>query len=875
MSKRFEDGLNEDVKLFVTILKLKEFVVLVEWACKAEKLVKEKRKIEMESCDSKKRQWNKSFQSSSKKLRDFSTQSATTTRFSSRNKGKQYSGNKTQNTSIASVGNIRSNRSECSQCGRHTRSTHSYICMKLVSIMSMPIESTEFVIKVSNPLGKSVLVDKVCKDCPLIIRGHCFKVNLMLLPFDEFKIILGMDWLTTHDVILRCENGDTLHVELDEQDRSPVVISQLSAQRYVRKGYKAYLTFVMNAKETELKIESVPIVCEYLDFFSRNCQNYLRSQYCTGIYYSLHNGSNRVEGTKGTVPIVDGQRSSCSPWGVPVLFVKKKDGTMRLCIDYRQLNKVTVKNKYPLPRINDLFDQLKGATVFSKIDLRSGYYQLRVKDSDVSKTAFRTGYGNYEFLVMPFGLTNALAVFMDLMNRIFRLYLDKFVVVFIDNILIYSRNETEHVEHLRIVLQILRENQLKSEFWLKEVGFLGHIISGDGVRVDPSKILAIVDWKLPKNISELAIIDDSSRVFHDCDSDDEIVLEKCEALLTETPVLVQPESGKEFVIYSDASLNGLGCVLMQEGKVIAYASRQLKPHEKNYPTHDMELAAIAFALKIWRHHLYGEKCQIFTDQKLIKDYELVIDYHPGKANVVADALSRKSLFVLRALNSRMTLSNNGSILAELRARPMFLQEIYEAQNDDSELQTKRAQCESGVESDCWINSDGCLMFRDRVCVPRNKELMWSILYEAHNGCVSVHPGSTKIYNDLKQRYWWPSMKKDVSEFVSRCLICQQVKAEHQVPSGLLQPIMVPEWKWDRITMDFIKMLLMKLSHFIPVRVDFSLDKLTNFYVSEIVRLHGVPLSIISDRDPRFTSRFWKKLQEALGTKLSFSTTFHP
>ncbi|KAG8499038.1 hypothetical protein CXB51_005448 [Gossypium anomalum] len=234
---------------------------------------------------------------------------------------------------------------------------------------------------------------------------------------------------------------------------------------------------------------------------------------------------------------------------------------MRLCIDYRQLNKVTVKNKYPLPRIDDLFDQLKEATMFSKIDLRSRYYQLRVKESDVSKTTFQTRYGHYEFLVMPFGLTNAPAIFMDLMNQIFRPYSDKFVVVFINDILIYSHDETKHAEHLRIVLQMLRDNQLyakfsKSEFWLrKDVKF---------------------KWTEKCQLS----------------------FDKLKALLTEALVLVQTEPGKEFVIYSDASLNGLGCVLMQEGKVIAYASRLLKPHEKNYPTHDLELAAIVFALKI-------------------------------------------------------------------------------------------------------------------------------------------------------------------------------------------------------------------------------------------------------------------------------------
>ncbi|KAG8503261.1 hypothetical protein CXB51_001217 [Gossypium anomalum] len=333
------------------------------------------------------------------------------------------------------------------------------------------------------------------------------------------------------------------------------------------------------------------------------------------------------------------------------------------------------------------------------------------------------------------------------MNRIFRPYLDKFVVVFIDDILIYSRDESEHAEHLRTILQILREKKLfakfsKSEFWLREVRLLGHIVSGDGIRVDPSKISAIVDWRPPKNVSKVRsflglagyyrrFVEGFSMIaspmtkllqknvkFEWTDKCQQS-FEQLKARLTEAPILVQPEPGKEFVIYSDASLTRLGCVLMQEGKVVAYASRQLKPHEKNYPTHDLELAAVVFALKIWRHYLYGEKCRIFTDHKslkylmnqkdlnlrqrrwleLLKDYDLVIDYHPGKANVVADALSRKFLFTLRAMNTGLALSDDGSILAEMRAKPLFLQLIYDAQKNDSELRAKRTQCESGYDSD--------------------------------------------------------------------------------------------------------------------------------------------------------------------------------
>ena len=346
-------------------------------------------------------------------------------------------------------------------------------------------------------------------------------------------------------------------------------------------------------------------------------------------------------------------------------------------------------------------------------------------------------------------------------------------------------------------------------------------------------------------------------------------------------------------------------------KVVAYASRQLKPHEKNYPTHDLELAAIVFALKIWRHYLYGEKCFIYTDHKslkylpsqrelnlrqrrwmeLIKDYDCVIDYHPGKANVVADALSRKTMQTLRTLNAHLSLTDDGTVVTELIARPSLLNRVLEAQRKDEKIAVIVSQIGNGKEIEFTVNEDGVLYYKDRVCVPDDNDLRKAILEEAHIGSFAIHPGSTKMYQDLKMSFWWSGMKRDISEFVTKCLVCKRVKAEHQVPSGLLQSIRIPEWKWDRITMDFVVGLpltgrkhdsvwvvvdrLTKSAHFLPVRTDYSLDKLAELYIKEIVRLHGIPMSIISDRDSRFTSRFWGKLQEALGTRLNFSTAFHP
>ena len=841
-------------------------------------------------------------------------------------------------------------------------STHSHVCTNIPNLGNLPRSETEYDILVTNPLGHSVIVNKVYRDCPIKIQEYEFCGDLIELSFREFDVILGMDWLSRHRAIVDCRMK---RVTLRTSDDSEVifigerpnhlsnVISVAVARKMVRKGCETYLAYMIDTVKARPSVSDIPTVSDFPDVFSEELPG-LPPQREIEFAIDVVPGATPASVTPYRMAPLELKelklqlqelldkgfiRPSVSPWGAPVLFVKKKDGTLRLCVDYRQLNKLTVKNKYLLPRIDDLFDQLKGASIFSKIDLRSGYHQLKIKDADVHKTAFRTRYGHYEFLVMPFGLTNAPAAFMDLMNRVFRPYVDQFVVVFIDDILVYSKDRESHDTHLRVVLEILRKEQLyaklsKCEFWLTEVSFLGHIVSKEGIQVDPKKIEVVVEWKPPRNVTEVRsflglagyyrrfvkgfsmIAAPMTRLLqknvkYEWSEKCQGSFEKLKAFLTEAPVLTQPTCGKEYMIYSDASLNGLGCVLMQDGKVVAYALRQLKPHEKNYPTHDLELAVIVFALKIWRHYLYGEKCFIYTDHKslkylpsqrelnlrqrrwmeLIKDYDCVIDYHPRKANVVADALSRKTVQTLRALNANLSLSNDGTVVAELVARPNLLNRVLEAQKKDEKISSIIDQIIDGKETEFAVNENGVLCYKARVCVPDDDELRKTILEEAHSGSFAIHHGSTKMYQDLKMSFWSSGMKRDVSEFVTKCLVCQRVKAEHQVPSGLLQPIRIPEWKWDRITMDFVVGLpltgrkhdsvwvivdrLTKSAHFLPVRTDYSLDKLAELYIKEIVRLHGIPISIISDRDPRFTSRFWGKLQEAMGTRLNFSTAFHP
>ncbi|GJZ95088.1 putative reverse transcriptase domain-containing protein [Tanacetum coccineum] len=517
-------------------------------------------------------------------------------------------------------------------------------------------------------------------------------------------------------------------------------------------------------------------------------------------------------------------RPSSSPWGAPVLFVKKKDGSFRMCIDYRELNKLTVKNRYPLPRIDDLFDQLQGSSVYSKIDLRSGYHQLRVREEDILKTAFRTRYGHYEFQVMPFGLTNAPAVFMDLMNRVCKPYLDKFVIVFIDDILIYSRNKQEHEEHLKLILELLKKEELyakfsKCEFWIPKVQFLGHVIDSKGIHVDPAKIESIKDWASPKSPTEIRqflglagyyrrFIEGFSKIAKPMTKltqkkvkfvwgdKQEAAFQLLKKKLCSAPILALPEGSEDFIVYCDASIKGLGAVLMQREKVIAYASRQLKIHEKNYTTHDLELGAVVFALKIWRHYLYGTN-----------DYDCDIRYQPGKANVVADALNRKEQeppLRVRALVMTIGLNLPKQILdAQTEAqKPENIKNedvrgmLVENSKDPEKLRTEKLE----------PRADGTLCFNGRSWLPCYGDLRTVIMHESHKSKYSIHLGSNMMYQDMKKLYWWLNMKVDIATYVSKCLTCAKVKAKHQRPSGLLVQPDIPQWKWDNITMDFVTKL---------------------------------------------------------------------
>ncbi|KAH0650287.1 hypothetical protein KY284_030199 [Solanum tuberosum] len=410
---------------------------------------------------------------------------------------------------------------------------------------------------------------------------------------------------------------------------------------------------------------------------------------------------------------------------------------------------------------------------------------------------------------------------------VFKQYLDLFVIVFIDDILIYSRNEEEHANHLRVILQTLKDPQLfakfsKCELWLQSVAFLSHIVVG------------------------------------------------------------------------------LGCVLMQRCKVIAYASRQLKVHEKNYPTHDLELVVVVFALKIWRHYLI---CLEF-----LKDYDMSMDYYPGKANVVEDALSRlsmgsvahveeeikelaKDVHRLARLGVRLMSISDGGVTVHNGSESSLVVEVKVKQDSDMILlQLKSAVYQQRVEV-LSQGGDGVLRHQGRLYVPKVRELRQQILIESHNSRYFMHPGATKMYHDLREVFWWNGMKRDIADFMAKCPNCYQVNVEYHKPGGMTQDIDIPTWKWEVITMDFIRGLphtrrqhvtiwvivdrVTKFAHFLVVKTTDSVEDYAKIYINEIVRFLGVPLSIISNRGPQFTSHFWKSFQKGLGTQVNLSTTFHP
>ena len=613
-------------------------------------------------------------------------------------------------------------------------------------------------------------------------------------------------------------------------------------------------------------------------------------------------------------------RPSTSPLGAGFFFVDKKDTTLRPCIDFRGLNGITVKNKYPLPLISSNLGSLEGAKLFTKLDLRNAYHLVRIKEGDEWKTAFNTPLGHFEYLVMPFGLTNAPAVFQALINDVLRDFINRFVVVYLDDILIYSGSMEEHISHVCQVLTRLLENRLfvkaeKCDFHVDTVSFLGYIIQSGSIKPDPEKIRAVEEWPVPKSRKELQrflgfanfyrrFIRDYSKVASPLTRLTSVNVTFCwspeahkaflklKHLFSSAPILVQPESSKQFIVEVDAFDAGVGAVLSQyvgpENCLhpCAFFSRRLSPTECNYDIGNRELLAVKLALEEWRHWLEGAEKPfvVWTDHKnltyiqtakrlnsrqarwafFFSRFNFTLTYRPGSRNIKPDALSR-------LYSSEDCSSNPYSILPSGRFIAQLSWGIEKVVRDAQLLQP-----------DPGNGPANCLFVPDSV---RSQVLQW-----IHTSPFACHPGYKRTLELLKRHFFWPKMDQDTREFVAACTTCARSKASHRAPSGLLHPLPIPGRPWSHIAMDFVTGLpasrgntviltivdrFSKSVHFVALSKLPTALMTAELLVDHVVRLHGIPSDIVSDRGPQFVSRVWKAFCKAMGATASLSSGYHP
>lgn len=618
-------------------------------------------------------------------------------------------------------------------------------------------------------------------------------------------------------------------------------------------------------------------------------------------------------------------QTSRSPFASPVLLVRKKDGTWRFCVDYRHLNAVTVKDRYPMPVVDELLDELAGARFFTKLDLHSGYHQIRLAVEDECKTAFRTHSGHYEFRVMPFGLTSALATFQAAMNKVFSAVVRKFVLVFVDDILIYSKTLHEHSAHLQQVFQLLKTHQLyvkrsKCSFAQSSLEYLGHIIGANGVATDSAKIQAVEHWPRPENVKQLrgflglagyyrkfirqfgilcrplTNLLKKNGQFIWTPTVQEAFLAVKQALI-QAPVLALPDFNKDFVLETDACATGVGAVLMQQGHPLAFLSKALGPRNQTLSIYDKECLAILLAIDKWKAYLQHRQFTIHTDQRSLihlgehkfntqiqqkaffklmgLQYKIV--YKKGITNKAADALSRRP--------------QHSHAYAISVVKPRWIEIVTEGYQQDPKAKQLLVELSvQGFNEQGFSLQDGIIRHKGRVWLGSHKEAHQAVLLALHSSGLGGHSGTLATYHRVKQLFSWPHMKQDVLHYVSACQVCQQAKSEHVKLPGRLQPLPIPPSAWHTISLDFIEGLpnsnrfnvilvvidkLTKFGHFIPLKHPFTAASIAQLFMDNVYKLHGMPQVIISDRDKVFVSSFWQRLFKLADTTLNLSSSYHP
>lgn len=827
-------------------------------------------------------------------------------------------------------------------------SSVSFISQKMVDRLKLVTQQcTPVKVKVAN--GQILDTNRMVMGLEWWASGHTFKQDMRVLGLDAYDAILGYDWLRRHSP-MQCD-WDSKILSFEDQ-RKRVQLCGIAGQQgevlevtsmQLEKWVKGNDIWALALLETTS--DSGPVISdtqlqqllqEFQDIFATPTD--LPPSRPFDHHIPLIPGSipvnsrpyryspfHKTEIEKQVAQLLENGLivPSVSPFASPVLLVQKKDGSWRFCVDYRKLNSMTIKNRFPMPVVEEIIDELAGTQFFSSMDMTAGHHQVRMGANEEYKTAFKTHQGHFQFRVMPFGLTNAPATFQCAMNMVLAPFLRKFVMVFLDDILVYSPDWHTHLQHLKLVFEALRGQQFylkmkKCAFGKQELVYLGHIISSKGVATDPLKTAAMNKWPQPTNVTELRgflgltgyyrrFVRHYGTIARPLTN----LLKKGEFLWSEeaaaafnslkqamasTPVLALADFEIPFVIETDACDEGLGAVIMQQGRPIAYLSKALGAKNKQLSIYEKEFLAVIMAVDKWRSYLHRTEFEIRTDHKALSflgDQELHSDlqrkamtklmglqfkvvYKQGKDNVVADALSR--------------LGHMMAITMVSEVQPIWLQEVLNSYVTDEEAQELLAKLTiHSPDEQGFSLLKGLIRKNGLIWLGHNSALQTKIVAALHDSVLGGHSGIQATYYRVKKLFIWRGMKADVENFVRQCQICQQAKAERTHPAGLLQPLSIPKGAWQDITMDFIEKLpksegydtilvvvdrFSKYAHFLPLKHPFSASQVAQVLLDNVIKLHGLPMSMVSDRDKIFTSSFWTQLFKIMGTKLSLSTAYH-
>jgi hypothetical protein len=830
-------------------------------------------------------------------------------------------------------------------------SSHSFIDLgvgkKLPGISPLPKPVT---VKVAD--GGTMSCTHEIVDCSWWMQGHNFKNTFKLLQLGSYDVILGMDWLERFSPMQVDWVNKWMDVELSGKivrlfgitphttTCCPITSDQLEGM--AKCG--SILCLVQLASVLQTTTDPIPasvqqIIQEFSSVFEepkglppkRACDHsipLIPDAKPVNLRPYRYNPALKDEIEAQVAEMLQSGviQHSQSAFSSPALLVRKKDGTWRLVIDYRQLNAITVKSTYPMPVIDELLDELSGAKWFSKLDLRAGYHQIRMKAGEEYKTAFQTHTGHYEYKVMSFGLTGAPATFQGAMNATLQSVLRKFALVFFDDILIYSPDLESHLDHIKQVLSLLQRHQWqvklsKCSFAQQQLTYLGHIISGAGVSTDPSKVQEVVDWAIPttpkklrgflglagyyrKFVKGFGIISKPltqllrKGVPYKWSAETDKAFQTLKQALVTAPVLALPDFNQPFTVETDASDSGIGAVLSQGGHPIAFISKALGPRTKGLSTYEKECLAILMAVEHWRSYLQIGEFTILTDHNSLmhlSDQRLhtpwqhkaftkllglsyKICYRKGSTNAAADALSRK-------------FQDESELNLVSSCTPTWLLDVakgYETDQFSLDLLTALALKPDAKPG--YTLQSGIIKYKGRIWIGQNSTMQNALLAAFHASPIGGHSGFPVTYSKLKKLFAWPGMKQQTKQFVQTCQICLQAKPDRAKYPGLLQPLPVPEGSWQVVTLDFIEGLprsssyncilvvvdkFSKYGHFLPLSHPFTAIVVAKTFMLNIYKLHGLPQTIISDRDKIFTSQLWEQLFTRSGTQLHLSTAYHP